>query len=77
MTLTIPARLAASALTFLAVLAGSSADSAVLAAKQTQARGPGAAQLMAFGGRNAAQRASASAARLDASLADLSRHLDR
>ena len=77
MTLTIPARLAASALTFLAVLAGSSADSAVLAAKRTQARGPGAAQLMAFGGRSAAQRASASAARLDASLADLSRHLDR
>ena len=77
MTLSIPARLAASALTFLAVLASSSADSAVLAAKRTKARGPGGAQLMAFGGRSAAQRASASAARLDAALADLSRHLDR
>src|SRR6516165_10261702 len=77
MTLTIPARLAASALTFLAVLAGSSADSAVPAAKQTLARGPAPAQLMAFGGRSAAQRASANAAKLDAALADLSRHLDR
>jgi hypothetical protein len=77
MRLTTPARLAASALTFLAVLASSSADSVVPAAKQTAARGPGAAQLMAFGGRSAAQRASASGAKLDAALADLSRHLDR
>jgi hypothetical protein len=77
MRLTTPARLAASALTLLAALASSSADSAVLAAKKPLAPAAGAAQLMAFGGRSAAQRASASAARLDAALADLSRHLDR
>src|SRR5262252_2866926 len=77
MRLTTSARFAASALAFLAVLAASSADSVVPAAKQTLARGAGTAQVMAFGGRNAAQRSSASAARLDAALADLSRHLDR
>jgi subtilisin family serine protease len=77
MRLTTPARLAASALTLLAVLASSSADSVVPAAKKPLAQAAGAAQLMAFGGRSAAQRASASAARLDAALADLSRHLDR
>jgi subtilisin family serine protease len=77
MRLTTPARFAASALAFLAVLAASSADSVVPAAKQTLARGTGQAQLMAFGGRSAAQRASGSAAKLDAALADLSRHLDR
>ena len=77
MRLTTSARFAASALAFLAVLAASSADSVVPAAKQTLARGAGKAQLMVFGGRSAAQRSSASAARLDAALADLSRHLDR
>jgi hypothetical protein len=77
MRLTISARFVASALAFLAVLTTSAADSAVPAAKQALARGPGEAQLTAFGGRSAAQRASASAARLDAALADLSRHLDR
>src|SRR5262252_8646104 len=71
MRLTTSARFAASALAFLAVLAASSADSGVPAAKRTLARGPGKAQLMAFGG------SSASAARLDAALADLSRPLDR
>src|SRR5215469_4877244 len=74
MRVTTSARFAASALAF---LAASSADSVVPAAKQTLARGAGKAQLMAFGGRSAAQRSSASAARLDAALADLSRHLDR
>src|SRR6516225_2779118 len=77
MRLTTPARFAASALAFLAVLAASSADSVVPAAKKSLARGPGEAQLMAFGGRSAAQRESATAAKLDAALADLSRHLDR
>src|SRR6516225_3396408 len=77
MRLTTPARFAASALAFLAVLAASSADSVVSAAKKPLARGPGEAPLMAFGGRSAARRASTSAAKLDAALADLSRHLDR
>jgi len=77
MRLTTPARLGASALAFLAVLATSSADSVVPTAKKPLAQGPAPAQLMAFGARSAAQRASASAAKLDAALADLSRHLDR
>jgi hypothetical protein len=77
MRLTTPARFAASALAFLTVLAASSADSVVPGEKKSLARGPGEAQLMAFGGRSAAQRASGSAAKLDAALADLSRHLDR
>jgi len=77
MTPTTPARFAASALAFLAVLATSAADSVAPVPKQTLARSPGGAQLMAFGGRSAAQQASASAAKLDAALADLSRHLDR
>jgi hypothetical protein len=42
-----------------------------------RARAPEGAQLMAFGGRSAAQQAIPSAAKLDAALADLSRHLDR
>jgi hypothetical protein len=77
MRLTTPARFAASTLAFLAVLATSSADSVVPAAKKPLARLPGGAQLMAFGGRSATQRSSASSAKLDAALADLSRHLDR
>src|SRR6516162_4634533 len=77
MRLTTPAPLGASAPAFLAVLATSSADSVVPAAKKPLAQGPAPAQLMAFGARSAAQRASASAAKLDAALADLSRHLDR
>ena len=77
MRLTTPARLAAGALAFLALLAASSADTAVPAKKQALARGSGEAQLTAFGGRSAAQRESTSAARLDAALADLSRHLGR
>src|SRR6516162_5052744 len=75
MRLTTRARFAASALAFMAVLAASSAESVVSAAKKSLARGPGEARLMAFGGRDAAQRASASAAKLDGALADLSRHL--
>ncbi len=68
---------AASALGLLAVLTTSSAESVVPAAHRPLTRAPGGAQLMAFGGRSAAQRASAHAAKLDAALADLSRHLDR
>jgi hypothetical protein len=77
MRLTIPARFAASALACLAVLAASSADSVVPMAKKPLAAGAGEAQLMAFGGRSTTQLASASAAKLDGALADLSRHLDR
>jgi len=77
MRLTTSARFAASALAFLAALAASSADSVVPATKQMRAGAPEGAQLMAFGGRSAAQQASASGAKLDAALADLARHLDR
>jgi hypothetical protein len=77
MRLTTPVRLAASAPAFLAVLAMSSAGSAVPARQESLTPGPGGPQLMAFGGRSAEQRSSASAAKLDAALADLSRHLDR
>ena len=72
-----PVDLATSVLAFLAVLATSSADSVVPAAKRSSARVSGGAQLMAFGGRSAAQQGSARGAKLDAALADLSRHLDR
>src|SRR6516165_3305320 len=68
---------AASALALLAVLATSSADSVVPARHQQPARAPEGAQLMAFGGRSAEQRSSPRAAKLDAALADLSRHLGR
>ena len=77
MRVTTSARLSANALAFLAVLATSAADSVVPAAKRPPAPASGEAQLTAFGGRSAAQRTSVSAARLDAALADLSRHLDR
>ncbi|HEV3182246.1 MAG TPA: S8 family serine peptidase [Steroidobacteraceae bacterium] len=72
-----PGRFAATALALLAVLATSSADSVVPAPQRPAARLPGGGQLMAFGGRSAEQRASATAAKFDAALADLSRHLDR
>ncbi|HKF98383.1 MAG TPA: S8 family serine peptidase [Steroidobacteraceae bacterium] len=68
---------AASALALLALIAASSADSVVPARQKPVARAAGGPQLMAFGGRSAAQRESASAAKLDAALADLSRHLHR
>jgi len=68
---------AACALALLALIAASSADSVVPARQKPVARATGGAQLMAFGGRSAAQRESASDAKLDAALADLSRHLHR
>jgi len=68
---------AASALALLALIAASSADSVVPARQKLATRSAGRAQLMAFGGRSAAQRESASDAKLDAALADLSRHLHR
>ena len=68
---------AASALALLAVLATSSADSVVPARHQQLMRVPAGAQLMAFGARSAEQRSSPTAGKLDAALADLSRHLDR
>ena len=69
--------IAASALALAALLAASAVDSGVPARQKPAARGTGGPQLMAFGGRSAAQRESASAAKLDAPLADLSRHLHR
>src|ERR1700751_556786 len=71
-----PARLATSTLAFLAVLAASSADSALPVAKRSAARASGGAQLMAFGGRTVTQHA-ATDLKLDAAIADLSRHLNR
>ena len=68
---------AASALALLALMAASSADSVVPARQKLATRAAGGPQLMAFGGRSVAQRESASGAKLDAALADLSRHLDR
>jgi len=70
-----PARLVTSTLAFLAVLVTSSADSASPVAKQA-ARTSGGAQLMAFGGRSVTQPAETDL-KLDAALADLSRHLSR
>ena len=68
---------AAALLALLALLAASSADSVVPARQKPLARTAGGPTLMAFGGRSAAQRESASAAKLDGALADLSRHLNR
>jgi subtilisin family serine protease len=69
--------MAAGALALLALLATSSADSGVLARQKPAARAAGGSQLMAFGGRSTEQRNSARADKLDAALADLSRHLGR
>jgi hypothetical protein len=77
MRLTTPGRFAASALAFLAVIAAWSANSGMPSRHQPVTRLPGGGQLMAFGGRSAEQRRSPGAAKLDAALADLSRHLDR
>jgi subtilisin family serine protease len=68
---------AASALALLALIAASSADSVVPASQKLATRPTGGAQLMAFGGRSAEQRFSPQAGKLDAALADLSRHLHR
>jgi hypothetical protein len=68
---------AASALALLALIAASSADSVVPVSQKLATRAAGGAPLMAFGGRSAEQRESASAAKLNAALADLSRHLHR
>jgi Subtilase family/Putative Ig domain len=77
MRLTTPARFAAGALAFLAVLAASSGDTAVPTTKQARARESGGAQLMAFGGRRAVQQRGGASAKLDAALADLAEHLSR
>ena len=58
-------------------MAASSTVSRVFPSRLRVAANPGAAQLRAFGGRTAAQRASAAAAKLDGALADLSRHAAR
>jgi len=66
--------IAGGGLALLALLATSAADSVVPARQKPAARG---AQLMAFGGRSSEQRGSPDAEKLDAALADLSRHLGR
>jgi hypothetical protein len=71
------ARLAISTLAFLAVVAASSADSALPVSKRAAVPASGAAQLMAFGGRSVTGEAGATDLKLDAALADLSRHLSR
>ncbi|HYX73525.1 MAG TPA: S8 family serine peptidase [Steroidobacteraceae bacterium] len=63
-------------LALLALLAADAADS-VVPIQKPAARSSGGAQLMAFGGRSAAHRETGSSAKLDAALADLSRHLNR
>jgi Subtilase family len=71
-----PGRFGIGALGLLTVIAASAADSAVHVAKHAA---PVAAtgHLMAFGGRSAAQLHSAIGGKLDAALADLSRHTNR
>jgi subtilase family protein/putative Ig domain-containing protein len=61
----------------LALLPATAVDSAVLARQKPAARAAGGPQLMAFGGRSAEQRLSPNGAKLDAALADLTRHLPR
>src|SRR5215469_2185604 len=65
-----PARLAIGALTLLVTVAVSSAASL----SQPARANAGSARLMVFGGRSAAQRASPAERKLDAALADLTRH---
>ncbi len=69
-------RLGIGALSLLTVIAASAADSAVPVGKHV-APVAAAGHLMAFGGRSAAQRQSAVGGKLDAALADLSRHTNR
>ena len=71
-----PGRLGIGALSFLTVIAASVADSAVHVVKHV-APVTATSHLMAFGGRSAAQRQSAVGVKLDAALADLSRHTSR
>ncbi len=68
---------AAGGLTLVALLTASAADSVVPPGQKSAARAAGSAPLMAFGGRSVQQRLNPNAAKLDAALADLSRHLDR
>jgi len=68
---------AAGGLALLAFLAADAADSVVSVRQKPAVRATGSAQLMAFGGRSAAQRESGGGGKLDAALADLTRHLNR
>jgi subtilisin family serine protease len=74
MTQTKRASLPTLAMAFPALLVAFSAGSAVPAQHKAS---PGGGQLMAFGGRSAEQQRSPSARKLDAALADLTRHLNR
>jgi hypothetical protein len=67
---------AAATFALLALYAAASTDAAVVTPRPSEPFASGG-QLMAFGGRSEAQRSSASGAKLDAALADLTRHLDR
>ncbi|MBV8404348.1 MAG: hypothetical protein JO203_09140, partial [Gammaproteobacteria bacterium] len=69
--------LASWSLLLLAVAAIPCADSVVLPRQKASPPAPAPAQLMAFGGHSAAQLRSHAAMKLDAALADLTRHLDR
>jgi Subtilase family/Putative Ig domain len=69
-----PGRLVSGALAFLAVIVASSAAPAVRPALRQAAAAVPVSPLMAFGGRSAAQQRSASGRKLDAALADLTRH---
>jgi hypothetical protein len=70
-----PGRLASGTLAFLAVIVASSADPAVRPALPATAAP--ASPLMAFGGRSPAQLRGGPGGKLDAALADLSRHTSR
>jgi Subtilase family len=67
----------AGGLALLALLPATAVDSAVLARQKPAARAAGGPPLTAFGGRSAEQRLSPNGAKLDAALADLTRHLHR
>jgi hypothetical protein len=72
-----PGPLAAGVLAALSVLAATGADSAVPHPARQAAAVRGASQLTVFGGRSAAQLRSGVGRKLDATLADLSRHTSR
>jgi hypothetical protein len=65
------------ALFFIATLTATAAGSAALPAAQHETAATAAAHLTAFGGRSAVQQRSGIGAKLDATLADLTRHIDR
>ena len=77
MTSTTSDRLGTGVLIFLAVITASPSGSAVTPARTDPSAAPSASHLMVFGGRSAQQQSSATGVKLDAALADLSRHTNR